>query len=1248
MEYSGKQRAKRPVAFLLMLLAALILSGVTVMAGEEEISSQGAPGYNDYIYTTLDYEIVDTDYLVVDEEEGFVYPYRNKYVLTWYLNDQGELTLTSIIGEDVTGEFRIPAAVQFQRSEEYDPSNIFDTFVEEGTSYPVTAINNLDHGKFSTLVIPDSVKTIASCAYCDNLTKLTLPGGVEIKETQCFEGCPALEEVTLGSGIKHIPNQTFRDCKALKKVTLPDTLESIGDQVFSNDISLTTINENNVLPASLKSIGEDTFARCALTQITMPANYDADHFSNPFGGDHYLNCQTLEEIKVAEGGNTTYFAVDGVLYYKDDNNVTRLAAYPAGKKDETFTVSANTIVCRSAFSDNTYLKEVTFEDGVVLEPWAFTSRETAEAKGLAIGGNVYAYEEGFDNVIPLKKIVFKGGATIEYNCFENCESLTDIVFESDKLIDFANNSFVQCDALTTFTYPRNFTLSSTPYDEPDTGFMGRRLGLFDACQNLATVKVYEDTNLTNGTSTINPRSFTLCNKFTKFEVIDVDGFTPEAGKGCYADETGVLYDSAQTVLVAWPTGLETESYTIPATVTTVREFAFYSVKGPKKLMTGDTGEDLDFEARAFYGLALKGSAESSSYPQTVSSIEEITLGKRVKSIGASCFSLLQEVKKIDASGSSLTYIPSGAFDRCYSLEEVDLPEAVETIAGASGNNVGAFNYCKNLKKVNIPTSMDAIAYRTFMYCSGLEQIVIPAGVTSIADDAFFACDLLASVRIEGTNVSIMSTDNPFYGVGSTSRLKECKFFVQKGSTVETWLKNFIENDNGQYNWKIRYIGEFTITFYNEYVMNPDTGYSGAVVLEKSVTGESAVLKDVLPGGVFPQAEQVGRLTFLGWFASEYGSADDVAAQLSDVVTEDTTYYARYQYIPQDHTLTLYSDGKVVKTLMVSDSTNLSEVLPTLTKDGYTFKGWSRDADAKVPDQQFGYFDEDSNLYAVWEAISQGGGQNQQGGDQNQQGGGQSQQGGDQNQQGGGQSQQGGDQNQQGGGQSQQTPTTQTEPKVGDTAKEDGATYTVTETDDGQKGAEFTKAEDTTQKTVTVPATIEVGGQQVPVVSIADNAFSGDKKMQSVTLPSTIVEIGDNAFKGCTALKKVDIPKDTQEIGTGAFSGCSALTTVNFKGKNVKKIGKNAFAKCKKLKKTTLPDSVTEIGKGAFDGDAKLGNLTLNGNNLKKVGKNALRGIKKNAKVTIKAKNKTQFNKVVKMIKNAGNKKLKFTFKKAKK
>ena len=87
---------------------------------------------------------------------------------------------------------------------------------------------------------------------------------------------------------------------------------------------------------------------------------------------------------------------------------------------------------------------------------------------------------------------------------------------------------------------------------------------------------------------------------------------------------------------------------------------------------------------------------------------------------------------------------------------------------------------------------------------------------------------------------------------------------------------------------------------------------------------------------------------------------------------------------------------------------------------------------------------------------------------------------------------------------------------------------------------------------------------------------------------------------------------------------------------------------KQLKKTALPDSITEIGKNAFDGDKNLSDLTINGNNLKKVGKNALRGIKKNAKVTIKAKNKTQYNKIVKMIKNAGNKKLKFKFKKYKK
>ena len=206
-----------------------------------------------------------------------------------------------------------------------------------------------------------------------------------------------------------------------------------------------------------------------------------------------------------------------------------------------------------------------------------------------------------------------------------------------------------------------------------------------------------------------------------------------------------------------------------------------------------------------------------------------------------------------------------------------------------------------------------------------------------------------------------------------------------------------------------------------------------------------------------------------------------------------------------------------------------------------------------------------------------------------------------------------------------SPTTQAKaPEKGQQETVNGDKYQVTST--GSKTeVEYQGTENSKEKTVTVDSTVKIGETDCSVTSIGKKSFAGNTAMQQLTIPATVEEIKEGACSGCKNLKKF---------------------TVN--GKGLKKIGKNAFSKCPKLTAATLPDSVTEIGKGAFDGDSKLGKMTVNGNNLKKVGKNALRGIKKNATITIKAKNKTQYNKTVNMIKKAGNKKLKFKFKKYKK
>ncbi len=198
------------------------------------------------------------------------------------------------------------------------------------------------------------------------------------------------------------------------------------------------------------------------------------------------------------------------------------------------------------------------------------------------------------------------------------------------------------------------------------------------------------------------------------------------------------------------------------------------------------------------------------------------------------------------------------------------------------------------------------------------------------------------------------------------------------------------------------------------------------------------------------------------------------------------------------------------------------------------------------------------------------------------------------------------------------------PEAGQQETVDGDQYQVTTGGDNPE-AEFKGTENKNEKKVTIDATVKIANTDCKITSIGKKALANNTKMQQLTIPASI-----------------------QEIKEGACSGCKNLKKFTVKGKGLKKIGKNAFSKCPKLTAATLPDSVTEIGKGAFDGDSKLGKMTVNGNNLKKVGKNALRGIKKNATITIKAKNKTQFNKTVNLIKKAGNKKLKFKFKKYKK
>ena len=84
-------------------------------------------------------------------------------------------------------------------------------------------------------------------------------------------------------------------------------------------------------------------------------------------------------------------------------------------------------------------------------------------------------------------------------------------------------------------------------------------------------------------------------------------------------------------------------------------------------------------------------------------------------------------------------------------------------------------------------------------------------------------------------------------------------------------------------------------------------------------------------------------------------------------------------------------------------------------------------------------------------------------------------------------------------------------------------------------AEVTYGEEKYSGEVVIPSSITVEGQEYPVASIGESAFSGCKGLTSVTIPNSVTSIEYGAFNGCSGLTSVTIPNSVTSIEGGTFS-----------------------------------------------------------------------------------------------------------------
>ena len=514
------------------------------------------------------------------------------------------------------------------------------------------------------------------------------------------------------------------DKKASGELTIPATIEgkpvtSIGNRAFSQCSSLTSIT----IPDSVTSIGRSAFYYCkGLTSIMIPDSVTS------IGYGAFVGCNSLTTIEVGVG-NVNYTDVNGVLF---NTEKTALLNYPAGKTDANYTIPDSvTSIGEIAFMGCESLTSITILDGITSIGRSAFAYCTSLTSITIPDGVTSIGEDAFYDCSSLTSITIPDGVTsIEEGVFDGCKSLTSITI-GDSVTSIGDFAFGQCTSLTSITIPDGVTS------------IGR--SAFYYCKGLTSITIG------NGVTSISYATFSGCSALTTIEV--------GAGNVNYTVVNGVLFNTEKTVLHTYPAGKTDANYTIPDSVTSIEEGAFYDCSSLKSITIPD-------------GVTSIGNG---AFLQC-SSLTSITIPDGVTSIGDRAFNGCKSLTSITI-GNGVTRIGYAAFVGCNSLTTIEVGAGNVNYTVVNGvlfntEKTVLHTYPAGKTGANyvIPDSVTSIEEGAFYDCSSLTSITIPDGVTSIGNGAFVGCNSLTTIEVGVGNVNYTDVNGVLFNKEKTALL----------------------------------------------------------------------------------------------------------------------------------------------------------------------------------------------------------------------------------------------------------------------------------------------------------------------------------------------------------------------------------------------------------------------------------------------------------------------------------------------
>lgn len=176
-----------------------------------------------------------------------------------------------------------------------------------------------------------------------------------------------------------------------------------------------------------------------------------------------------------------------------------------------------------------------------------------------------------------------------------------------------------------------------------------------------------------------------------------------------------------------------------------------------------------FRVSGFKSLTLSEGITSIEHSAFLNSNTQIyNLPKSLKEMGSSAFREAY-VKEVNfAPGTSLEKIDKYTFEKCIKLEAVNnLPSDLKMIEEY------AFNGCYNLKALRLPEGLTTIGNNAFYGCKAIESMNLPNSLTTLGDKAFYEC------KMWNGEISLpLITDVPNGAFYSCQKLRKVSFGPQ--------------------------------------------------------------------------------------------------------------------------------------------------------------------------------------------------------------------------------------------------------------------------------------------------------------------------------------------------------------------------------------------------------------------------------------------------------------------------------------